>query len=286
MRKLSLLFFSLFAFMFSFSQVHVGLFGGIANYQGDLVNGLYIGRLTKPAVGITAGYELSDRLLIRGGLTFAKVAGSDKYNSKDYLKLRNLSFQTGVTEFSLAGEFYTFNMYEKRWSPYVFAGLAVFRFNPYTFDSTNSKVYLRPLSTEGQGLPTYPKSRTYSRTQLAIPFGGGIKYAINDNLRIGLEVGLRKLFTDYFDDISTNYADASDLLAARGPQAVALAYRGDEVPGGDPAYPAKGSQRGSAAQKDWYYLTGLTLTYRLGNGSLFNGGGGKRSRFGCPSNPL
>src|SRR5207249_6493504 len=123
---------------------------------------------------------------------------------------------------------------------------------------------------EGEGLPQYPDRKSYSLTQLALPFGGGIKCALNDNLRVGIELGLRKLFTDYLDDVSSNYADANDLLAAKGQQAVDLAYRGDEVPGGNPTYPAKGAQRGSSALKDWYYLTGLTLSFRLGNGPLFN----------------
>jgi hypothetical protein len=92
-----------------FSQVHIGLFGGIGNYQGDLINGLYVAKLTRPAVGITGSYELSKHLAVRAGLTFAEIAGSDRYNSKDYLKLRNLSFESNVLELSLTIRKYILN---------------------------------------------------------------------------------------------------------------------------------------------------------------------------------
>ena len=123
------------------------------------------------------------------------------------------------------------------------------------------KYYLKPLSTEGQGLPGYPDKKTYSLTQLAIPFGGGVKFAVTDNLHLGLEVGFRKLFTDYLDDVSTTYADPADLLVARGQLAVDMSYRGDDV--GNPIYPAKGAGRGGPNYNDTYYFTGLHLTYRL-----------------------
>jgi hypothetical protein len=260
---------------------HLGLFGGISNYQGDLIDKYYIGKLAKPAIGLTGMYDLSDRVSLRAGLTFAKIAGSDKYISKENLIARNLSFESRITEFSLLGEFNVFNLNSIRWSPYFFGGLAVFKFNPYTYDTSNTKYYLKPLSTEGQGLDQYPESKPYSLTQFAIPFGGGIKYAINDRFRIGLELGFRKTFTDYLDDVSTNYADAADLFAARGAKAVELAYRADELPGGNPTYPAKGAQRGGSKQQDLYYFTGFHLTYRLGAGEGFMGGGNKKG-LGCP----
>ena len=179
-------------------------------------------------------------------------------------------------------EYSIFNIYNIRWTPYVFGGLAVFRFNPYTHDAAHQKVFLKPLSTEGQGLDGY-NLEPYSLTQVAIPFGGGIKYALTDNIRVGAEVGIRKTFTDYLDDVSTNYADPVDLLEQRGQQAVDFSYRGDEVPGGNPAYPLKGDQRGGANQKDWYYFSGLTLSFRLGsgNGATFAGRNGRRG-IDCP----
>src|SRR6185295_9077554 len=98
---------------------------------------------------------------------------------------------------------------------------------------------------EGQGIAGYQRS-PYALTQFAIPLGGGVKYALTSNIHTGLEIGIRKLFTDYLDDVSTTYADPNDLLAAKGQLAVDMSYRGDEIAGGDPNYPTKGAQRGGS----------------------------------------
>lgn len=267
------------------AQSWIGIFGGLSNYQGDLTDKAYQG--TKGAFGITYSHDMTRHLTLRFGLTFAKVAGADSLSNKPDLRLRNLSFQSPITEFSVVGEYNTFDLDTKTWTPYLFAGLGVYHFNPFTYDRVGNKVYLKPLSTEGEGLAGYPDSKPYSLTQLAIPVGAGVKYDISGNVRIALEVGLRKLFTDHLDDLSGNYPDPADLLAAKGQEAVDLSYRGDEVQGGNSFFPAKGAQRGSTKYKDYYYFTGIHLSFSLPEGK----GGGytgrdKKKGYGCPANPL
>ncbi len=261
-------------------RLHLGLFGGVSAYNGDLTDKFFPKKVSNGVIGITASYELRDQFFIRSGLSYTVVGGADRYNKKPDLVLRNLSFETSIVELSFSGEYYLRNLYSYRISPYAFAGLAVYRFNPYTYDGTGGKVFLKPLSTEGQGLTGYTV-KPYSLTQLAIPFGGGIKYRINDKLRLGLELGLRKLFTDYLDDVSGNYADEADLLSQRGPASVAFSYRSDEA-GGSFLYPAKGAQRGSPKYKDIYYFTGLHLTYRII--PAVGGDPMRKNRNGCPVN--
>jgi len=70
--------------------------------------------------------------------------------------------------------------------------------------------------------------KKYGLTQLSIPFGGGVKMALSDDINLRLEVGLRKLFTDYLDDVSTTYADEDELRANNGQLAVDYAFRGDD----------------------------------------------------------
>lgn len=269
----------------SAQQLHVGVFGGLAAYNGDLTDKIYPKKVTNGAIGVTLNYELTDQIFIRGGFTYAIVGGADRFSKDPELVKRNLSFETQVHEFSVVGEYYLFNLYERKLSPYGFAGLAIYKFNPYAFDASKNKVFLQKISTEGQGIAGYG-IKPYKLTQLALPFGGGIKYAINDNLRVGLELGMRKLFTDYFDDVSGNYADPSDLLAAKGQLSVDMSYRGDEVPTGSPAYPSKGAQRGSPKAKDFYYFTGIHLTYRINGNGGGGGMGGRKSKMGCPANPM
>ncbi len=283
MNKYKLIFvFLIFSASLSAQRLHIGVFGGLAAYNGDLTEKILPKKVTNGALGITGNYELTDHIMLRGGLTYAVVGGADRFSDDDEMKLRNLSFETSLLEFSVLGEYYLLNMNEHKYSPYAFAGLALFHFNPYAFNinNNNQKVFLQPLSTEGQGITGYP-GKPYKLTQLAIPFGGGVKFAITDNLRAGIEGGLRKLFTDYLDDVSTNYADQADLLAAKGQFAVDMSYRGDEV-GGSPVYPVKGAQRGGAKNKDYYYFGGIHLTYRVGSGYGARGGG--KNRTGCPVN--
>ena len=275
MKKIAFLLAATFAGSVSMAQLQVGVFGGISNYQGDLTDKLY--RNSKVAYGLSAAYQLTNRINVRAGFTFGAIAGADSLNGQEDLRLRNLSFQSRVSEFSVVGEFNSFDMSIKRWSPYVFAGLAVYRFNPYTFDTDGSKVFLRPLSTEGQGLPGYD-AKTYSQTQLAIPFGGGIKFQASDKIRLALEIGLRKTFTDYLDDVSTTYADPVDLLLYKGQQSFDFSYRGDEVPGGSLGYPSKGETRGGSKYKDYYYFSGLHLHY------IFDGSGRSgKNGTACPT---
>lgn len=277
----------------AFSQnLHVGIFGGLAAYQGDLTDRIIPKKVTNGAIGVTVNYELTPQIMLRGGFTYSVVGGADRFAKDDSMLARNLAFETHLTEFSLLGEYYFFDLNEQKFSPYVFGGLAVFHFNPYAYSGTTDKIFLKPLSTEGEGLSAYPDRKPYALTQLALPFGAGVKYAFNDRVRLGLELGIRKLFTDYLDDVSSRYVDPADLLTAKGQLAVDMSYRGDELPGGNPNYPAKGAQRGGVKHKDSYYFLGLHLTYRLGTGEnsnrsgVFGGGnflGGKKKGYGCPS---
>ena len=112
MRNIRLLAACLFVALSSSAQnFHLGVFGGISNYEGDLVDGAY--KQSKGAIGVTLGYELNDHWMARLGFTHAKVAGADKYSSKSELRLRNLSFESPVNEFSLVAEYSAFNLYTK-----------------------------------------------------------------------------------------------------------------------------------------------------------------------------
>jgi hypothetical protein len=92
--------------------------------------------------------------------------------------------------------------------------------------------------------------------------GGGIKFTINPVLTLAIEVGYRKTFTDYIDDVSTTFIDAQVLQNHKGTQSVDLAFRTDELPNASGGYPASGSQRGDPRFNDWYtfYTTSLRIT--------------------------
>ncbi len=263
------------------AQFQIGLFGGLSNYTGDLLDKPY--GLANAAVGFTAGYRISDRITLRAGATLGKIEGADSVSGRKGFAKRNLSFQSSLKEFSVIGEYNLFNIDDTRWTPFAFAGVAVFHFDPYTYDANKMKVYLKPLSTGGQGLEKYPEKKPYALTQLSVPAGGGIKFAISERINLAAQIGLRLTFTDYLDDVGSTYINEADLLAARGPKAVELSYRGDEIPGGNQNYPSKGAHRGKSGAliyNDFYYISGIHVIYNLGaSGSSFTG---KRKDYGCP----
>ncbi len=281
MKKLLIVALLGYSFTVTAQKLHLNLFAGVANYKGDLQYNDRSGKqfsLKQPnfAGGIGLEYELSEKLSTRLGVTMGKINANDKKQLGQFE--RNLNFTSSIFDGMLALQYYILNPNKHFVSPYAFAGLAYFHFNPYTYDTTGTKVFLQPLSTEGQGFVA--GREPYKLSQFSLPFGGGLKFSLSDNLRVGVELSLRKTFTDYLDDVSSTYVDENLLLTNRGPQAVELAYRGDELKTGL-TYPVEGTQRGTEVRNDWYYFTGLTVSYRLGNGSG-GSGSGKKNKLGCP----
>jgi hypothetical protein len=248
--------------LFTQAQWNVNLFGGFSNYIGDLQSKAYTTQQSHGSFGAGLQYDVTGHFSLLSNLTYGRISAADSYSQKADLRARNLSFESVIGEWNLLAEYNILDLQSHRLTPYVFVGLAVFHFNPYAYDTTGKKVYLRPLSTEGEGLAQYPGRKPYSLTQLSIPFGGGIKFRISDRVILAYEIGLRRTSTDYLDDVSRTYVSEAALLAAKGPEAVEMAYRGNEVKGGA-AYPPDGTVRGNPKRKDWYYMSGLRVTIAL-----------------------
>jgi Domain of unknown function (DUF6089) len=227
----------------------------VANYVGDLARTMVMSE-THPAVGIFGRYALSSSFAVKGEIISTQVSGSDLnygFNSP-----RNLSFRSNITEYSGVLEF-NFNKYglrilDKKVTSYVFIGVAMFEFKPETFFQ-NAWYDLRPLKTEGV---------TYGSTSYAIPFGMGVKYHLYRNFSFEANVGFRKTYTDYLDDVSRVYIDNNEQNKRMGAVAAILTDRSAELNNGVPQYSA-GSKRGNADFKDWYMIGSVSLTYRIIN---------------------
>jgi hypothetical protein len=285
----------LIACLFLFGAIHaqdeefsrqptLTFFMGRMSYQGDLNPNSFTLDHSHNIFGLSIRKPLGRWFSARFGINSGKLEAADRYN-RDYLQPRNLSFTTRITEATASLELTLLNSAKSRIVPYLYGGITAFHFNPWTRDANGVKTFLHPLNTEGQGIE--PGQKEYKLTQLALPFGMGIRVAVSDNVNIGIELSQRKTFTDYLDDVSTHFIDHDQLLAARGPKAVELAYRGDEVPGGSPAYPVHGEQRGTPGEMDWYYFVGMTIEVKMSAlGSLFSKLNGMHGNYGqrCPRN--
>lgn len=267
-----------------FAQLEAGVQVGVSNYMGDVApSGLWtnLGEMNFSA-GAFARYNMGKWVSVKGGFNYAKISAADSHGApNESRRERNLSFRSNIFEFGLTGEFnimgyQPYNL-ERVFSPYIFAGVAVYKFNPQT-DYEGSWIDLQPLGTEGQGMDGEPAP--YKTLGLSIPFGGGLKYAINDKWNLGLEIGFRKTFTDYLDDVSSDYTDLAALAAANGELAAELSWRGDEL-NPDAIPPNAGAGRGDDSNLDWYLISGITVSYNFTDNGLVGSRGRSKRKRGC-----
>ncbi|MDQ3071684.1 MAG: DUF6089 family protein [Bacteroidota bacterium] len=255
-----------FIFMAAFASgqdKEVGIMIGAAQYQGDLSLKQVTFPATKLGVGAFFRYYFNPRVDIKAGLQYGTIEGNDdNYPDVEDRMRRNFSFKSRVIELSAVLEYnilpFISNSQRYRFAPYVFGGAAIFNFNPKA-EYQGNWYALQPLGTEGQNLGgEYPKP--YSLIQFAIPYGFGFKYSLGKFWNLGLEVGQRKLFTDYLDDVSGAYPDQT-ALAANNPMSANLSYRTTEVdPDGRWKEPAVGQMRGDPDDLDMYIFAGITIS--------------------------
>ncbi len=285
---------------------YIGFSVNALNYYGDLSP--TSGRIstdisfTKPGFAVSYTRRIGNRYSVQAQFMFGTLKGSDAESASKgdaasgvYRYNRNLSFRNQIKELSVIGMVDLFPnqgtyMSRVKWTPYVYLGIAAFLHNPQAIaPATDLKgnplaeagqwVDLRPLGTEGQysNLPSNAANygiKPYSYLQMAIPFGIGARFRLNEVLDLSFDFGLRYTFTDYLDDVSANYV-ALDKLAS--PLAQAMSYRSSELPGnptnsvpsalpgvnveagyGD-EYPT--NKRGGKNQNDIYMVTRLQISY-------------------------
>ena len=196
-----------------FSELGVGV-GGF-NYAGDLMRGYHIENV-KP--GIVGYYKMNfDQIFsVRASLSGGLISGSDKNPIDPFAANRDGSFQSTIVEVAGIVEYnfldFKTDLRRIRWSPYMFVGLSGFTFFGGEQDLKGS-----------------------STVQLALPFGGGFKYAVNPNITLNLEIGVRALFFDQLDGYSDG--DISN----------------------------KNYQYGNKYDNDWYNFVGFSISYIIWN---------------------
>ena len=194
-------------------------------------------------------------------------------------KQRNLDFRSTISEAYIGVELFPLMIFpgiaemNPRMRPYGLIGIGMFHFNPQgsLTDANGKKAWydLHPLRTEGQGMTEYPNRKPYSLTQYNIPMSLGIKYYLSDRFNISSEVLYRKSFTDYIDDVSTEYIDPVlfDKYLSASDAAIARQIH-DKVYGivtpGVTRY-APGTQRGNAKQDDAYFSFLMKFGVRIGS---------------------
>ncbi|MEP6597538.1 MAG: DUF6089 family protein [Ginsengibacter sp.] len=232
---------------------------GVMGYNGDLTQKRFSIEQLKPAIKLNLKYNSGDFINLRFGIGYGKVGADDRNNKAADLKSRNLNFKSDILEINVIAEVGLLDPEVFTAYPYIFGGVGVFHFNPYTYDNENKKTYLRPLSTEGQGLKEYPDRKKYALTQFCIPVGVGWKMTIKEKWDISYEFGYNILFTDYLDDVSKTYASLNVLATEKNSKSAELAYRGDSP------FLYEGEARGNPTIKDIYFFSGIKIATPLNN---------------------
>ena len=240
-----------------------GIMLGVSNYKGELSPHLFNKDFVHFAAGAFYRHNWNRHWSYQLEVNYGRISGDDALAVTGFEKNRNLSFYSDILDFSPLIEFnffpYETGNSEFPFTPYIFTGLSVFHFNPKA-DLNGTAYELQPLGTEGQGLDG---PDMYHRVAIALPIGGGVKVNFG-NFGLGLQVGARRTYTDYLDDVSGTYPDQLRLLAARGAVAAALSDRSLIKDDGTTNFPViTGKQRGDALDNDWYVFAGVTIYVRI-----------------------
>lgn len=284
----------------------IGISLNALNYYGDLAPSPSSFStdlsFTKPGFGISYTHRFGPRYSLMAQFMFATIKGSDAESADKgdlsngiYRYQRNLSFRNQIKELSVVAIFDLFEndqtyMSRVKWTPYAYIGIAAFMHNPQAIApakdlqgnplaEAGNYVDLQPLGTEGQhsNLASTDVNygiQPYSLFQMAIPFGLGARFRLNDVMDLSADVGFRYTFTDYLDDVSANYVDLAKL---NSPLAQAMSYRTNELTGYPTNPVASGipgvnvqagygsehpdNKRGGKKDNDIYMVTSIRLTY-------------------------
>ncbi len=256
--------------------VEAGFGAGLSLYYGDLTPEGFTNAIqnTNLAFNASGRLTLPSRVSFKLGALFTQFSGDSENTGRG--KDRAFNFQTDLVELSLTAEWSFIRLGSSRYGaiyPYIYAGIGGFYFNPKT-NFEGDLIDLQPLGTEGQGLPGYGSK--YELIQPLIPVGGGFRMAIDDFGTIGLEIGARKLFTDYLDDLSGTEINYQDLLQGNGELAARISNPG--VDPQDSNLSQVNYKRGNFPT-DWYYITTVSISIPL---FTITKSGVKSGGLGCP----
>lgn len=255
MRRICFLLCLVYGYVFIQAQpmkgFEAGAWLGAAHYFGDLNTTYQLDKL-RPQGSIALRYNFNQRIAVMAKASAMGLAGDDLKSSNAFERDRNLSFFTTLLELGGQIEFnffpYKHGDKERYSTPYLFAGATGFRFDPRT-RYNGSVVRLQPLGTEGQAI-----GKEYSLIQPALLYGMGFKYDLSPSWSVNVEISARTTFTDYIDDVSSVYPDASQ-LSGRDPLSSILSNRSLSQT------VEPGRQRGDKRETDGFGMLSIGLMY-------------------------
>lgn len=235
--------------------LELGGWVGGALYFGDL-NTNY--RITKPgfAGGLNGRYNFNTRVAAKGSINYARIGADDVDSDNLFEQERNLAFFNDIFETTGQLEFnffpYVHGSKDHWYTPYIFGGGTIFYHNPKR-NLSGTTFALRDFGTEGQAAGS-----EYLPISGAFTFGGGMKWDIGESWSMNVELGVRRIFTDYIDDVSGAYPNPDNL---RNAEAILLSS-GTSL---NPLITEPGRQRGNSKDNDTYNFIGVSIMKYFGD---------------------
>ena len=177
---------------------------GTSTYQGDVhcrtdgAIGLF--QALNPSIGIGARIPFWKSVGLRADAHYIRLSGDeaqffeDKGHTGRAWEFENNFLElTGSLDWEILGHRrFKDGKFNKTLTPVIFAGIGAAFVNPdVDFGVVGPSETLRTIDEE-EG----------SKVQLAIPIGVGLKYYLSDAFALGVEIGLRRPVSDYYDGIS------------------------------------------------------------------------------------
>ncbi|MBK6540782.1 MAG: outer membrane beta-barrel protein [Flavobacteriales bacterium] len=260
---------------------YLGEMGGKEQTRRDFIWDMKLSQ-TRWAIGVFARRKLNRSFSLNAGLMYFRIQGADALSTNPQRVGRNLNFRNDMFELYLRPEFTIFQdndiggrgRYRTDFRLFIYAGAALYYSNPKGQLNREGAFYaLRPLTTE---------LNNYSPLGFAIPAGVGMHITKKRRHRFGFDFGYRTTFSDYIDDVSTDYQDPSLMPGGIGGLADQLADQHSFVEDGDGPIPSeyqygwetkdsdgKLNKRGDPTHNDSYLMVTLTYSYVLKGQSNF-----------------
>lgn len=229
---------------------YLGDMGGKEQTRRDFVMDMKL-KHTRWDLGMFWRYRANYWLAVRGDLTYTRIEGKDIESTNPGRRGRNLSFKNDMFALEARAEIYppflslsdvgVYGRYRTDFQTYLFVGAGGLLHFPKA-EINGTKYSLRKLQTEG---------KKYSPIAFTMPMGVGFFFTFRRQHRVGFEIQWNWTLTDYLDDVSNVYVDASQMSG----DAIAptLANRRGELTEAflpDPANYEPGNKRGDPTNYD------------------------------------
>ncbi|MFD1768993.1 type IX secretion system protein PorG [Sphingobacterium suaedae] len=233
-------------------------------FMGDInpTNPLY---MKSVGGGMHLTYNFNPTWGIQSSYHYIHLKASDHDSNDPYRYARRQYFDNNVHELSFRANFNFFRFIAggnpKRYTPYLFAGLAGFAHTPYIRLENGVRYSLPKLKLQ--------EDNRFKKIGMAVPFGFGFKYNMQGSWSIGAEIHYRVAFNDYLDNISNRYPIHTTEPTGLPTELYHIQEANGRSLWQELAFPAgnienyAGKKKGNSRAQDGYMTAGVTVSYTL-----------------------